>query len=58
MDEFKRFTSAECRPGGWNCPCCGPRPWKRAQARRLARHRMRAADRRERVEEVRDGIGE
>ena len=28
-------------PGGWNCPCCGPKPSEKQLYTRIARRRLR-----------------
>ena len=28
-------------PGGWDCPCCGPKPKDKRLYSRIARHRLK-----------------
>jgi len=49
MDIFKR--ACKLGPGGWKCPCCGPKKTggskDRAKMRRLSRRRLKVEDRKE-----------
>ena len=48
MDIFKATTSTGkwiIGPGGWLCPCCGPKPKDRPKARRYARRVIKKNDR-------------
>lgn len=46
-DIFNRC--AKLGPGGWKCPCCGPKKTgkDRAKTRRLQRRRLKAQDAKE-----------
>jgi len=48
MDLFKENASKGkwiSGPGGWLCPCCGPKPKDRPKARRYSRRVIKHNDR-------------
>jgi len=54
MDIFKAATSKGkwiSGPGGWLCPCCGPKQKDRPKARRYARRVIKLNDKIQFIEE-------
>ena len=47
MDAFKKINKSG--PGGWNCPCCGPKSTHgtKNKTRRANRRRLKAQDKKE-----------